>query len=92
MFKDQSYKHENEVRLIVSKANNDFDDINVIGGSVPKIFLYNDCQTYIKEIILGTKIENPENYVPFIYKQGKKMWKDYEPTQIKVTKSAIQYK
>lgn len=92
LFKNQSYKHENEVRLIVNRTSAEIDDVKVISGSIPKIYIYNNSQTYINEIILGAKIENPEDYVSFIYKQGKKMWKDDKQSQIKVTQSTIQYR
>ena len=66
--------------------------MKVISGSIPKIYIYNDSKTYINEVILGAKIENPEDYVSFIYKQGNKMWKDDKQSQIKVTQSTIQYR
>lgn len=92
LFKNQSYKHENEVRLIVNRTSAELDDVKVISGRIPKIYIYNDSQTYINEVILGAKIENPEDYVSFIYKQGNKMWKDDKQSQIKVTQSTIQYR
>ena len=57
-----------------------------------ELYIYNDSQTYIDEVVLGAKMDNPENYVPFIYKQGKKMWKDEKENHMKVTQSKIQYK
>ncbi len=92
LFKHDSYKHENEVRLIVNKTSSDLDDVKVISGKVPKLYIYSDSQTYIDEVVLGAKMENPEDYVPFIYKQGNKMWKDEKEKHIKVTRSRIQYR
>lgn len=92
LFKNQSYKHENEIRLIANRTSAELDDVKVISGSIPKIYIYNNSQTYINEVILGAKIENPEDYVSFIYKQGNKMWKDDKQSQIKVTQSTIQYR
>ena len=57
-----------------------------------ELYIYNDSQTYIDEVVLGARMDNPENYVPFIYKQGKKMWKDEKENYMKVTQSKIQYK
>ena len=37
-------------------------------------------------------MENPENFVPFIYKQGNKMWQEDKKNYLKVTQSKIQYK
>lgn len=92
LFKHDSYKHEKEVRLIINKSNFDLDNVKVTSGKVPKLYIYNDNQTYIDEVILGAKMENPEDYVPFIHKQGNKMWKENEEKHIKVTMSKIQYR
>ena len=92
LFKNESYKHENEVRLIINRTSSELDDVKVIPGKIPKVYIYNDKQTYIREVILGSKIDNPEDYVSFIYKQGSKMWKGDKKTEIKVTQSAIQYR
>lgn len=92
LFKHDSYKHEKEVRLIINKSNFDLDDVKVTPGKVPKLYIYNDNQTYIDEVVLGAKMENPEDYVPFIHKQGNKMWKENEEKHIKVTRSKIQYR
>ena len=92
VFKHESYKHEKEVRIILNKTSSDLNEVKVISGNVPKLYIYNDSQTYIDEVVLGAKMDNPENYVPFIYKQGKKMWKDEKENHMKVTQSKIQYK
>ena len=92
LFKHESYKHEKEVRIIKNKTSCELNDVKVISGQVPKLYIYNDAQTYIDEVVLGSKMENPENYVPFIYKQGNKMWKDEKENHMKVTQSRIQYK
>ena len=92
LFKHDSYKHENEVRLIINRTSNNLDDAKVISGKIPKLYIYNDKQSYIDQIILGAKVENPEDYVPFIHKQGNKMWSENKEFQIKVTNSMIQYR
>lgn len=92
VFKHESYKHENEARLIENRTYEDsVDDLKVISGNVPKVFIYDNQQTYIEEIILGARVKNPEDYIPYIYKQGKKMWEGSEK-QIKITQSSIQYR
>lgn len=92
VFKHESYKHENEARLIENRTYEDsMDDLKVISGNVPKVFIYDNQQTYIEEIILGARVKNPEDYVPYIYKQGKKMWEGSKK-QIKITQSSIQYR
>lgn len=92
VFKHESYKHENEARLIENRTYEaSVDDLEVIPGNVPKVFVYDNQQTYIEEIILGARVKNPEDYIPYIYKQGKKMWEGSEK-QIKITQSSIQYR
>lgn len=91
LFKHDSYKHENEVRLIVNRTGGNLEDVKVVQGKIPKIYIYSDRQSYIDEIILGAKMDHPEDYVPFIHRQGKKMWNGTE-NQIKVTDSTIQYR
>ena len=91
LFKHDSYKHENEVRLIVNRTGGSLEDVKVVQGKIPKIYIYSDRQSYIDEIILGAKMDRPEDYVPFIHRQGKKMWSGTE-NQIKVTDSTIQYR
>lgn len=88
----QSYKHENEVRLIINRTSNNLDDVKVISGKMPKLCIYNDRQRYIDEIMLGAKLENPEDYVLFIYKQGNKIWSGNKEPNIKATNSVIQYR
>lgn len=51
LFKHDSCKHENEVRLIINRTSNNLDDVKVISGKVPKLYIYNDRQSYIDEII-----------------------------------------
>lgn len=75
----------------MNRTGANLDDVEVVTGGVPKIYIYSDKQSYIDEIIFGAKMENPDDYVPFIHRQGKKMWSGTE-SQIKVTHSTIQYR
>lgn len=91
LFKHDSYRHENEVRLIVNRTEGNLEDVEVVPGRVPKIFIYSDRQSYIDEVILGPKMDNPDDYVPFIHKQSCRMWEGTD-SRIKVTRSTIQYR
>lgn len=91
LFKHDSYRHENEIRLIVNRIGTDLEGVKVVPGKAPKVYIYHDKQSYIDEIILGAKMEHPEDYVPFIHRQGKKMWSG-TGHQIKVSHSTIQYR
>ena len=93
LFKHKSYEHESEARIIVTKSSSELDDVKTIPGDVPKMYIYSDYQTYIDEIILGSKMEIPDNFVPFIHYHGKKMWiNNDKKKQITVSKSQIQYR
>lgn len=92
LFKHESYKHENEARIIITKIRTELDDIKTVPGNLSKLYIYNNSKTYIDEIILGSKVENPENYLPLIFTHGAEMWEGKFKNQIKVTQSAIQYR
>lgn len=93
LFKHESYKHENEARVIIAKTSSDLDDVKTISGAVPKLFIHSNYQTYIDEIILGSKMEVPDDLVPFIHYHGRKMWSNNDKKrQIIVSNSSIQYR
>ncbi len=92
LFKHESYKHENEVRLIKTLSQSNLTETRTIAGEIPKTYIYNDAQTFIDEIILGAKVQNPEDYIPFFCIHGRKMWKGESKDQIRITHSAIQYR
>lgn len=92
LFKHESYKHENEVRLIKTLPESHLTEIKTIFGEIPKTYIYNDSQTYIDEIILGAKVQNPEDYIPFFCMHGRKMWKGESKDQIIISHSNIQYR
>lgn len=93
LFKHESYKHENEARVIIAKTSSDLEDIKTIPGAVPKLFIHSNYQTYIDEIILGSKMEVPDDLVPFIHYHGRKMWYNNDKKrQIIVSNSSIQYR
>ena len=99
IFKRDTYKYENEVRLIRYLDEEEMDCVHNIPGTVPKTYIYHERGTCIDEIILGPKLTNPNDYLPYLYKQGDKMWTEYEKKNQKTTegrvmisKSALQYR
>ncbi len=93
LFKHESYEHENEARVIIARKSSDLDDVKTIPGAVPKLFIHSKTQTYIDEIILGSKMEVPDDLVPFIHYHGRKMWaNNNNRRQITVSNSSIQYR
>lgn len=93
LFKHESYKHENEARVIIARTSSNLNDVKTIPGAVPKLFIHSKAQTYIDEIILGSKMEVPDDFVPFIHYHGRKMWANNKKRrQITVSNSGIQYR
>ena len=91
LFKRDTYEHEQEVRLIETLTDADNKRVKTIEGDIPKTFIYNESASYINEVILGARLNNPEDYAPYIYKQGAKMWAD-KNGMIKVTHSALRFR
>lgn len=92
LFKHESYKHENEVRLIKTLSESKLTETKTICGEIPKTYIYNDSPTFIDEIIMGAKVQNPEDYIPFFSIHGRKMWESEPAKQLKISHSALRYR
>ena len=92
LFKHDSYEHENEYRLIENISEDNINEIKEIKGEVPKAFIYSHTKSYVNEVILGPKSTSPDDYVPFIYTQGHKMWGKESGKEIMVTHSALSFR
>lgn len=84
------YKNEEEVRVFFIRNGNEKDikESKCIEGGVPRIYLQLKVSTIIKEIILGPKIGNGYDKVPYIYW---KLQKISEQQPVSVSQSAIEY-
>ena len=81
LYKDISYEHEKELRLVkFSETSYQDDNPNFI---VPKLYIEINKPIEYKEIILGPKVEQPSIISPYIY-STKKVGK--------VTRSSIKYR
>lgn len=83
LFKDSDYDYENEVRIIIHAENSEIqvdDGQNELG--IPRLYVDLQRKLIYKEIILGSKIDKPNEVAPFLLHSG--MVK-------KVTKSGINY-
>ena len=98
LFKKETYQYENEIRLIKFLEEDELDSLKFIAGDTPKVYRYYDRQTYIREVILGAKFTNPNDVIPFIQNQGRKMWKEPPDSTgdachtIRVSRSGLQYR
>ncbi len=90
LIKKDDYMNEEEVRIFFLRTG-DEDDIQntkIQEGGMPRIYLRLKVATEIKEIILGPKIGNGYDKVPYIYW---KLQKNSDQTDIKITQSSIEY-
>ena len=79
--------NEEEVRIFFVR-NGDEEDIEqteILEGGMPRIFLRLKVSTEIKEIILGPKVGNGYDKIPYMY------WKLRGQKNIKITQSSIAY-
>lgn len=90
LIKKDDYKNEEEVRVFFIRNGNEKDikESKCIEGGVPRIYLQLKVSTIIKEIILGPKIGNGYDKVPYIYW---KLQKISEQQPVSVSQSAIEY-
>jgi len=81
LFKDKSYEHERELRLIkFSEKSFQENNEKLI---VPKLYIEIEKSLKYKEIILGPKVAQPSTIAPYIYSTKKVE---------KVTRSSIKYR
>lgn len=95
LFKDATYSHEEEIRIIlyrkVGDINNPRCDLKYTQTKpIPKVYIYLSKTTPIKEVILGPKILDSNDYIPYISTQLQK----FNETEriIPITKSTIDYR
>lgn len=97
LFKDDSYRAEQERRIIVTRSRDELDKISTTAQNPPKLFINPYHQVYAEEIILGPKVEDPDHYIPHLQYELAKMWSSWPREQFgdrvpKVRKSSIHYR
>ena len=99
LFKSIDYIYEQEMRIVLNRPLSDLkrDDIDIQMTSsttenpIPKVFIYTDKSLSIEEIILGPKVNETDDIVPFLAMKLLKI-NDYEADKVLITKSAIEYR
>lgn len=79
LFKDYSYRLEEESRLIITRTAEDRAEINKTEQTPPKLYINPFYQIYPEKIILGPKVEDADFWMPhFQYELDgfKEKWKD----------------
>lgn len=97
LFKDASYASEKELRLIVTRNKSNRSQIQHTGETPPKLFVMPPHQIFVKEIILGPKVQSPDHWIPHLQFQLAEMWESWpenygDPPIPKVRKSSISYR
>jgi len=86
LFKSSDYEHEKEVRLVIFEpiASQEVKTVN-INQRLPKLYIEIGKPVNFKEVILGAKVEQPDELIPALIKSGK-------VKEDKITMSAIKYR
>ena len=99
LFKSVDYIYEQEMRFVLRRPLADLkrDDIDIQmtpvtkDNTVPKIYIYTNKTLLIEEIILGPKVNETDDIVPFLEWKLLKL-NNYETDKVTITKSEIEYR
>jgi len=99
LFKSSDYFYEQEMRIVLRRSLQDFqrDDIDVQMTTattdlpIPKLFIYTDKSVAIDEVIIGPKVNETDNIIPFLAMKLLRL-NDHNADKVCITKSAIEYR
>lgn len=99
LFKNSDYQYEKEMRIVLQRSLSDLEreDIDIQTTSptesnpIPKVFIYTKKPLEIEEIILGPKLSETNNIIPYVTMRLLKMNK-YRNEPVNITKSSIKYR
>lgn len=91
LFKDADYQHEQELRILYSYGEAS-DEFRHTPGEFPKLYLLPDFYIWMKELILGPKVENIAEKMPYLQEQIEKMCDEIGVLAPEITVSEIQYR
>lgn len=70
LFKDIAYQHEEELRIVNLIEPSTYDIVKVTGANenfiIPRLYINFDIHINYKEIILGPKVENYREIIPYL--------------------------
>lgn len=97
LFKDASYRAEQERRIVVTRKKTALDKISKTSQNPPKLFINPYHQVYVEQLILGPKAKNPDHWIPYLQYELTKMWESWPKSQYGerrpvVRKSSIHYR
>lgn len=99
LFKSADYLYEQEMRVVLQRPLSDLqrDDIDIQmttvteNSTIPKVFIYTDKTLLIEEVILGPKINETDDIVPFLEMKLLKL-NDFNADKFVITKSEVEYR
>lgn len=92
LFKEDAYFLEEELRLLVSRPVRDDAQVVKLPTDPPKLCFYPFFRVYVEKLILGPKVEAPDNWIPYFQRELNKMRYNGVPRQVVVRKSRIHYR
>lgn len=95
LFKSDDYNYEQEMRVILKRSIDDFEreDMDILftttteKNEIPKAFIYTNKSLLIEEIILGPKVKETADILPFL---DVKLFNNNK--KVLITKSEIEYR
>lgn len=95
LFKSDDYNYEQEMRVILKRSIDDFkrEDMDILftttseKNEIPKVFIYTNKSLLIEEIILGPKVKETADILPFL---DVKLFNNNN--KVLITKSEIDYR
>ncbi len=99
LFKSSDYFYEQEMRIVLGRSLKDFqrDDIDVqmttttVDVPTPKVFIYTDKSLAIDEVILGPKVNESDNIIPFLTMKLLRLH-NYNSNKVYITRSTVEYR
>lgn len=92
LFKEESYFLEEELRLIITRSHDQKDLIRKLDTNPPKLCINPFFQVYVDKLVLGPKVKNMDEWIPYFQYELNNMRKDGFPEQVVVRKSKIHYR
>lgn len=88
LFKDASYRAEQERRIVIHKDKDELDAIGTTNQNPPKLFINPYHQIFVEELILGPKVDSPDQWIPYLQYELTKMWETW-PKSVNGTRNPV---
>ena len=99
LFKESSYSYENEYRILYSTDKDkktihytNVEQIDLVKGIAPKLYVYSEFPVCIKKVLLGPKLKNVTEIIPFLQEKVDKLSDMYSMDKPEICYSSIEYR